>query len=94
MQIYSVSSGLIACSFWSTKEIGHGVYTIFCHELATVTESACEVLGLEERQVVQLAFGFWFPCETIVFGGEVETWGPKLPFQATGGSADMFSFRF
>jgi hypothetical protein len=34
MQIYSVSSGLIAFSFWSMKEIGHGVHTIFCHELA------------------------------------------------------------
>jgi hypothetical protein len=68
MQIYSVSSGLIACSL-----IGHGVYTIFYHELATVTESACEVLGLEERQVVQLASGFWFPGKTCVFGGEVET---------------------
>jgi hypothetical protein len=43
---------------------------------------------------VQLASGFWFPCKTCMFGGEVETWGPKLPFQATGGSADMFSFRF
>jgi hypothetical protein len=43
---------------------------------------------------VQLVSGFWFPGKTCVFGGEVETWGPKLPFQATGGSAEMFSFRF